>query len=114
MAFRPDGSYQFVDAPPVRIRLSLLMIDRIALCGVSGEAFSLIGQRLKKESPCEQTILITHANGSSGYLPNDDAYDQVSYEIMVTDVKRGVEKILMHGLLDMLGRFHIEPRHGKL
>jgi len=26
----------------------LLMIDRIALCGVSGEVFSRIGQRLKK------------------------------------------------------------------
>jgi hypothetical protein len=104
MAFRPDGSYKFVDAPPVRIRLSVLMIDRIALCGVSGEVFSLIGQRLKKESPCEQTILITHANGSSGYLPNDDAYDQISYEIMVTGVKRGVEQILIRGLLDLLGR----------
>jgi len=48
--------------------------------------------------------MITHANGSSGYLPNDDAYDQISYEIMVTGVKRGVEKILIGGLLDMLGR----------
>ena len=32
------------------------------------------------------------------------AYDQVSYEIMASDVKRGVERILVGGLLDMLGR----------
>ncbi len=102
MAFRPDGSYQFVDAPPVEIRLSALAIDKIVLCGISGEVFSLIGQRLKKLSPCPDTILLTHANGSSGYLPNDDAYDQISYEIMVADVKRGVEKILLDGMTELL------------
>ncbi len=36
----------------------------------------MIGQRLKKESPFDYTIMVTHANGSIGYIPNDAAYAQ--------------------------------------
>ncbi|HLJ44572.1 MAG TPA: hypothetical protein VKU01_01105 [Bryobacteraceae bacterium] len=27
------------------------------------------------------TIMVTHANGSSGYIPNDDVFEPISYEI---------------------------------
>jgi hypothetical protein len=100
---RKDKQYRFTDADPVGIRLSLLMIDRIALAGVSGEVFSLIGQHLKQRSPSPQTLLITHCNGSSGYLPDDDAYGQISYEIQVTRVKPGcAEKAIVQGLRDLI------------
>jgi hypothetical protein len=85
----PRLSYTFTDADPVHIRLSLLMLDDIVLTGVSGEVFTLIGQRLKKESPGNHTVIITHANGSSGYIPNDAAFDQISYEITASHLKPG-------------------------
>jgi neutral ceramidase len=100
--FHPDGDYEFIDAPPVEIRLTLLRIGDLALCGVSGEVLTLIGQRLKERSPLPHTVMVTHANGGSGYLPNDEAYDNISYEILVTQVKPGVEKLLIVNLLDML------------
>ena len=97
--------YRFEDSDPVSIRLSLLVINDIAIAGVSGEVFTNIGLRLKKESPFNRTILITHCNGSSGYLPDDAAYDQVSYEIVTTRAKRGcAEDAIVNGLLDMMER----------
>ena len=40
---------------------------------------------------------------SSGYIPDDAAYDQISYEIVVSRVKRGcAEDAIVNGLLDMI------------
>ncbi|MGH9434790.1 MAG: neutral/alkaline non-lysosomal ceramidase N-terminal domain-containing protein [Terriglobia bacterium] len=99
------GQYKFVDSNPVNIRLSLLMLNDIALAGVSGEVFTPIFQRLQKESPFTDTIMITHANGLSGYIPNDAAYNQVSYEITATHLKPGcAESGIVNGLVDMMAQ----------
>ncbi len=99
----PNREYQIEDADPVSIRLSLLMIHDIALAGVSGEVLTNIGLRLKRESSLNRTILVTHTNGSSGYLPDDAAYDQVSYEIITTRVKRGcAEDGIVNGFREMM------------
>lgn len=96
-------NYQFQDGDPVEIRLSLLMLNHIALAGVSGEVLTMIGQRLKKESPFSHTIMVTHCNGSSGYLPDDAAYAQISYEITTSRVKKGcAENAIVNGLLEMM------------
>jgi neutral ceramidase len=101
----PGRGYTFQDADPVPIRLSLLIINDIAIAGVSGEVLTNIGQRLKRESPFNRTVILTHCNGSSGYLPDDAAYDQVSYEITATHVKRGcAEDAIVNGFLGMMNQ----------
>lgn len=100
--YRPDGNYEFLDAEPVEIRLTALRIGNIVLCGVSGEVLTLIDRRLERESPFAETIMVTNANGSSGYLPNNAAYDKISYEIVSARVKRGVEDAIIGKLLSML------------
>jgi hypothetical protein len=94
---RPRGDYKFADSAPVNIRLTLLTINDVALAGVSGEVFSLISQRLSKASPFEHTVMITHANGSSGYIPNDAAFEQISYEITTSHLKPGCAE---NGIID--------------
>ena len=99
-------SLEFADSDPVPIRLSLLMVDKIALAGVSGEVFSLLAQELKAKAPQPQkTMMITHCNGSSGYLPDDAAYGQLSYEIQTARVKPGcAQAAIVNGLLKMIQR----------
>jgi Neutral/alkaline non-lysosomal ceramidase, N-terminal len=100
---RPRAEYKFENSAPVEIRLSLLMFNNIAFAGVSGEVLTPIYQRLKKESPFQDTIMVTHANGLSGYIPNDAAYNQISYEITTTHLKPGcAEGGIVGGLLDMM------------
>ena len=102
----PGKEYKYMDADPVSIRLSLLVINDIAITGVSGEVLTNIGLRLKKESPFTRTIMVTYCNGSSGYLPDDAAYEQVSYEITTTRVKPGcAENAIIEGFLKMLASF---------
>jgi len=99
----PRPPIRFVDADPVAIRVSLLRIGHLALAGVSGEVLTMIGERLKAESPFSNTYMVTHANGAVGYIPDDAAYDQVSYEIWVSPIKRGcAENAIVGALLDMM------------
>jgi len=95
--------YKFKEAGPVNIRLGLLMIGNVALAAVPGEVLTMIHEGLKKESPFKHTIMVTHANGAIGYIPDDAAYDQVSYEITSTRLKRGcAETAIVNGILDLM------------
>ena len=101
----PRAEYRFNDADPVSIRLSLLAINDLALAGVSGEVFTLIAQRLQKESPARHTIMVTHTTGSSGYLPDDAAFEPVSYEVTASRLKPGcAEGAIVNGFLELIGK----------
>ncbi|MGH9353939.1 MAG: neutral/alkaline non-lysosomal ceramidase N-terminal domain-containing protein [Terriglobia bacterium] len=100
---RERTTYQYEDSNPVNIRISLLMLNNIALAGVSGEVLTPIFTRLKRESPFNDTIMVTHANGLSGYIPNDAAYNQISYEIASNRLKPGcAENSIVNGFLNMM------------
>ncbi len=99
----PRKEYKWVDSDPVSIRLGLLMINDIALAGVSGEVMTMIHQRLKKASPFRRILMVTHANGSSGYIPDDAAFEQVSYEITTSRLKPGcAENAILNGFLNLM------------
>ena len=100
----PRTEYTFNDADPVNILLSILKVNNVVLGGVSGEVFTHIYQQLKKDSPFNDTIMVTHANGSSGYIPSDDAFEPISYENTVSRLKPGcAENGIVNGLLEMMG-----------
>jgi hypothetical protein len=99
----PRAEYTFTDADPVTIRLSLLTINNIALAGVSGEVFTLIAQRLRRESRFEHAMMVTHTNGSSGYIPDDAGFEPVSYEVTASRLKPGcAENAIVNGFLDLM------------
>jgi len=99
----PRAEYKFNDADPINIRLGLLTINDVALAGVSGEVFTLIAQRLKRESRLNHTVMVTHTNGSSGYIPNDAAFEPVSYEVTASRLKPGcAEGSIVKGFLELM------------
>jgi hypothetical protein len=101
----PRAEYTFTDADPVSIRLGLLRINDVGLAGVSGEVFTLIARRLARESPLRHTVMVTHTNGSSGYIPDDAAFEQVSYEITASRLKPGcAEGAIVNGFLELIGK----------
>ena len=58
-----------------------------------------------RESPFSRTIMVTHANGSSGYIPNDASFDPVSYEVTASRLKPGcAEGAIVNGFLDLMRR----------
>lgn len=69
---------KWVDGDPVRIPITLMMVNDIALANVSGEVFSEIGQKLKKQSLFDRTAVVTPATSvegaHAGYIPSERAF----------------------------------------
>jgi hypothetical protein len=91
-----------VPGQPAKLRFSVVKIGPIVFAGISGELMTSIGMRIKAQSPYTQTVVVTHCNGSTGYLCTDDAYREGGYEPMVSRTMPGVEKIITDNVLEML------------
>jgi hypothetical protein len=99
----PRKKYSWSDSDPVSIRLALILINDIALAGVSGEVMTMIHEHLKQQSSLGHTVMVTHANGSSGYIPDDAAFERVSYEITTSGLKPGCgENAIVNGFLKLM------------
>lgn len=95
------GTYE--DSDSVKIRLGLLILDDIAFAAVTGEPFTLISQRLKKESPYARTMMVTLTNGFFSYIPNDAAFGYYTFEVLSSRLKPGfAENGIVNGILDMM------------
>jgi neutral ceramidase len=115
---KEDGKYLQPESKKddsLQVRLSAIKIGSIILTGVSGEVFNQISVKMRKQSPYAFTFMITHCNGSSGYLVSDDAYPKPGvtgsqdkyvptggYEVSSTSVKTGAEKTIIENLLEMI------------
>ncbi|AKH41404.1 hypothetical protein FHS61_001892 [Altererythrobacter atlanticus] len=99
------GTYE--DADPIDLQLSLLKIGNVVIGGVDAEIFTLIAQRFKDESPYRNTMMATLTNGAarSGYIPNDAAFNQHTFEVVSSRLKPGcAETAIVEGLLDLIDR----------
>jgi hypothetical protein len=100
----------------LKVRLSALKIGNIILTGVSGEVFNQISVKMRNQSPYANTFMISHCNGSSGYLITENAYPKPGtkggyedktaptggYEPTSTRAKTGAEKAIIDNLLEMI------------
>ncbi len=93
------------DGPDCSLRLSLLLIDDIAVGGGSAEIYNMIAVRFKRESPVGRSIFVSMANGGSntGYIPDDAAYGRQTFEVLSSRCKPGyAETGIVNGLLDLI------------
>ena len=70
------------DAPPeIEVPISRIACGRaFAFCGLPCEPFTEIGRAVKSRSSAKMTFFTCLTNGSFGYLPTEDAYDEGAYE----------------------------------
>jgi neutral ceramidase len=97
------GSYK--DGPPVQLKLSLLMVNDIAIGAVNGEVYNEIALRLKKESPYAKTMLATLTNGmaNSGYIPDDASFGHYTFEVLSSRLQPGcAETAIVDGIIGMM------------
>jgi neutral ceramidase len=102
----------YVDGAPVSLHLSAVRLGDVYIGGVDGEVFTMIAQRLKRESPFKHTMMTTLTNGvalssdgkgPAGYIPNDAAYGYQTFEVLSTHLKPGcAETAIVDGLLDLM------------
>lgn len=89
-------------APDVEIRLTVFKIGELVLSGISGEVMNEIGTAVRNGSPYTNTVIVTHCNGSSGYICTDKAFPEGGYEVKVTRLMPGAEKPLVEKILSMI------------
>lgn len=92
-------------AAETEIRLTVFKIGDLVISGVSGELVNEIGMDIKNRSPYSGTIVVTHCNGSSGYICTDKMFSEGGYEVRVTRLMPGVEKPLADKFLELIHRF---------
>jgi len=103
---------EYVDADPIPIRLSLLMVGDVVIGGANAEIFNPIAVRFKRESPFKHTLFSSLTNGraNSGYIPNDAAYGQYTFEVISSRLKPGcAETAIVDGLLDLMDGAEVVP-----
>jgi len=96
----PPTSYE--SGPDREIRLTVLKIGDLVLSGISGELMTEIGMEVKKQSPYSGTLIVTHCNGSSGYICTDKAFSEGGYEVQTTGLMPGAEKPLISKFLELI------------
>ena len=84
--------------------LTGIAIGNIALMGIPGEPFSGIGMGIKKAPGWDLVLPTCQTNGSNGYFPMQDAYDEGGYEARVSRFKAGVAERIIAESIDLLNQ----------
>lgn len=106
-----QGTNQLADMKQEKVatmplHLGLILINDVALTGVSGEVVTNIYWHLKKASPLSNTIMLTIANDRLGYIADDAAYDTPYFEVNGTPLARGcAEDAIVNNLVEMIGQY---------
>ncbi|MGA2618972.1 MAG: hypothetical protein ABSF26_15285 [Thermoguttaceae bacterium] len=69
------------DDEPPEFNLTVGRLGDVAVVGLGGEVFNETGKAIKAASPFPHTFIITHCNGTAGYMPTADAYPEGGYEV---------------------------------
>ncbi len=86
---------------PVKITAARIG-DDVAFIGFNVEMLTEIGMKIKASSPFKHTFIITHCNGSSGYLPPAELYKEGGYEVTSTRFEIGSAEMVVKQALRML------------
>lgn len=90
-------------SPTVPVNITAARIgDDIAIIGFSVEMLTEVGMAIKAGSPCKHTFIITHCNGSSGYLPPKGLYKEGGYEVTTSNFEIGSAEMVVKKALTML------------
>ena len=77
------------------MRLSAMVVGPVAIIGIPGEPFSCIGVGLKATEGYDMIVPCCLSNGSEGYFPMQDSYDEGGYEARSSRFKAGVAEFII-------------------
>ena len=75
--------------------LSAVVIGPVAIIGIPGEPFNGVGKGLKQTEGFEMIIPCCLTNGSEGYFPMIDSYNEGGYEARSSRFKAGVAEYII-------------------
>jgi len=91
-------------AEDVQIGVGLLRIGDIAIATSSGELYTEIGMRVKKESPAAKTMFVTLADGpyEAGYIYSNKASNHLTFQVIGSRLQPGyAENAIVGAVLEL-------------
>ena len=82
--------------------VNVARVGDVAFVGISTETVAEIGLEIKAASPFKHTFIITHCNGSDGYLVSDEHYKEGGYEVWRTPYGLSSSEMVIRETLRML------------
>lgn len=99
---------------PRKTWVQTILIGDIALVGVPGEFFTILGQEIKARSPYRYTYVFELANDYVGYIPDERSYDRGGYQVWTglhSFVEKGSGETIVETAVEMLeGLSQSNPR----
>ena len=92
-----------------------VLIGDIALVGMPGECFTVLGQEIKRRSPFRYTYVFELANDYIGYIPDQAGFDRGGYQTWTglhSFLERGTGELIVDEAVGLLERLHQEPASG--
>ncbi|NLD52847.1 MAG: hypothetical protein GX650_08105 [Clostridiales bacterium] len=86
--------------------IAAITLGDVAILGIPGEPFTQIGLQIKEQSPFAMTVTCCLSNGSEGYFPMKEAYDEGGYEARSSFYKGGVAEIIIEQSVQLLKELH--------
>ena len=84
------------------MKMTGIKLGNIGFVTIPGEGFTYIGRELKKAEGWDLILPLILANGSEGYFPTKDAYDEGGYEARSSSFKAGVAELFVKEGLEIL------------
>ena len=109
----PTGGYlapaqvKMVDGDPVTIPLQIVMINDIAIQGISGELFTEIGEHIRRDSIFDRMFMVTMLPNGIGYIPTDKAYLLPSEKAIANRIKPGCAEVGIVGAFQKMQQSYL-------
>lgn len=91
-----DGPEKFV------YTVIALKIGDFVFAGLPGECFVDIGRTIKSKYGSKPIFVCCLTNGGDSYFPTSAAYDEGGYEARSSELKKGGDKLLIEGFIQLL------------
>jgi hypothetical protein len=94
---------------PRKTWVQALVIGDVAIVGVPGEFFTMLGQEIKRLSPYRYTCVFELANDYIGYIPDREAFDHGGYQVWTglhSFLERGTGEVIVAEAVGLLNELH--------
>lgn len=81
-----------------------LTMGELSFASAPYEMFCQTGTQIREGDKATTTFVVTHANGSNGYIPSEDVWDNLGYESVTCPFEKGTAERIAEKLIEMVNK----------
>ncbi len=81
-----------------------ISMGELSFASAPYEMFCQTGTQIREGDKATTTFVVTHANGSNGYIPTEDVWDNGGYESVTCPFEKGTAERIAEKLIEMVNK----------